>query len=75
MSKSKHTLGEAVLARMSLGAVPMDGHLWFDPKVLRQDTPADKPGDMPATVGFSKVKAPRRWLAKWWPLRRKGQLS
>ena len=35
MSKSKHTLVEAVLARMSLGAVPMDGVYWFDPKALR----------------------------------------
>jgi hypothetical protein len=36
MSKSKHTLFEAVLARMSLGAVPMDGVYWFDPKALRE---------------------------------------
>jgi hypothetical protein len=36
MSKSKHTLFEAVLARMSLGAVPMDGIYWFDPKALRE---------------------------------------
>jgi hypothetical protein len=36
MSKSKHTLFEAVLARMSLGAVPMDGVYWFDPKVMRE---------------------------------------
>jgi len=36
MSKSKHTLVEAVLARMSLGAVPMDGVYWFDPKVMRE---------------------------------------
>jgi hypothetical protein len=26
------TLFQAVLARMSLGAVPMDGIYWFDPK-------------------------------------------
>lgn len=36
MSKSKHTLFEAVLARMSFGAVPMDGVYWFDPKALRE---------------------------------------
>jgi len=36
MSKSKHALFEAVLARMSLGAVPMDGVYWFDPKVMRE---------------------------------------
>jgi hypothetical protein len=36
MSKAKHTLFETVLARMSLGAVPMDGIYWFDPKALRE---------------------------------------
>ncbi len=36
MTKAKHTLFEAVLARMSLGAVPMDGVYWFDPKVLQE---------------------------------------
>ena len=36
MSKSKHTLFEAVLARMSLGAVPMDGVYWFDPEEMRR---------------------------------------
>jgi hypothetical protein len=36
MSKSKHTLFEAVLARISLGAVPMDGVYWFDPKTMRE---------------------------------------
>jgi len=35
MSKAKHTLIEAVLARMSLGAVPMDGIYWIDPKAVR----------------------------------------
>lgn len=29
---SKHSLYEAVLARISLGAVPIDGIYWFDPK-------------------------------------------
>jgi hypothetical protein len=48
MSKSKHTLFEAVLARMSLGAVPMDGIYWFDPKALRERAAkqqAQKDGD------------------------------
>lgn len=36
MSKTKATLLEAVLARMSLGAVPMDGLYWFDPNALRE---------------------------------------
>ena len=44
MSKAKHTLMEAVLARISLGAVPMDGVYWFDPKALaeRARTTAEK---------------------------------
>jgi hypothetical protein len=32
MKTSKHSLYEAVLARISLGAVPIDGIYWFDPK-------------------------------------------
>jgi hypothetical protein len=35
----KHSLYEAVLARISLGAVPIDGIYWFDPKAaVRADT-------------------------------------
>jgi hypothetical protein len=38
MSTSKHSLYEAVLARISLGAVPIDGIYWFDPKAaIRAD--------------------------------------
>ena len=32
MKTSKPSLQEAVLARISLGAVPVDGLYWFDPK-------------------------------------------
>jgi len=42
MSKSKHALAEAILARISLGAVPMDGVYWFDPKALRGRDSSDK---------------------------------
>ena len=35
MSKIKPSVFEAVLARMSLGAVPMDGFYWIDPKWAR----------------------------------------
>ena len=34
MSTSKHSLYEAILARISLGAVPIDGIYWFDPKAI-----------------------------------------
>ena len=40
MKTSKHSLYEAVLARISLGAVPIDGIYWFDPKTAaRTDAP------------------------------------
>ena len=42
MSKSKQALVEAVLARISLGAVPMDGIYWFDPKALRSRDSGDE---------------------------------
>jgi len=32
MSIRKQTLFQAVLARISFGAVPVDGSYWFDPK-------------------------------------------
>lgn len=32
MTTHKQTLFQAVLARISLGAVPVDGHYWFDPR-------------------------------------------
>ena len=39
MNTPKHSLYEAVLARICLGAVPIDGIYWFDPKTTaRADT-------------------------------------
>jgi hypothetical protein len=32
MNKHKQALFQAILARISLGAVPVDGVYWFDPK-------------------------------------------
>ncbi|HEY3785110.1 MAG TPA: hypothetical protein VGL55_07520 [Steroidobacteraceae bacterium] len=32
MSVAKPSLFEAILARLSLGAIPVDGTHWFDPK-------------------------------------------
>jgi hypothetical protein len=48
MKTSKPSLYEAVLARISLGAVPIDGIYWFDPKaagradVSKQSKPAGR---------------------------------
>jgi hypothetical protein len=60
MSTSRHSLFEAVLARISLGAVPMDGIYWFDPKAI---IPADtskrtKARDEPADPDWSPVSQP-----------------
>ncbi len=41
MSTSKNSLFEAVLARISLGAVPMDGIYWFDPKAAAKAAATD----------------------------------
>jgi len=54
MNTPKHSLYEAVLARISLGAVPIDGIYWFDPKAatvraatIRPDTSKQrKPNDV-----------------------------
>ena len=48
MNTRKHSLYEAVLARISLGAVPIDGIYWFDPKATaRPDAPKQcKPNDV-----------------------------
>jgi hypothetical protein len=48
MNTPKHSLYEAVLARISLGAVPIDGIYWFDPKAtVRPDTSKQgKPNDV-----------------------------
>jgi len=85
MSKAKHTLAEAVLARMSLGAVPMDGIYWFDAKGMRHQaggshsSRAECANDSGITaanadVPKSTAKSPG-WLGmKWWPLRRTGEL-
>jgi len=46
MSTRKHSLFQAVLARLTLGAVPVDGSYWFDPKGQNpQESP--KPARVP----------------------------
>jgi hypothetical protein len=34
MKMSRHTLTQTILARLSFGAVPLDGLYWFDPRDL-----------------------------------------
>lgn len=45
MNGHKQTFFQAVLARISLGAVPVDGAYWFDPK----DAPASQACRRPGT--------------------------
>ena len=54
MNTSKQSRFEAVLARISLGAVPMDGIYWVDPK-----------GGSAAADPSKRAKAPR---ANRWPV-------
>jgi hypothetical protein len=88
MSNSKHTLAEAILTRMSLGAVPMDGVYWFDPKAARKQAEsalasagAESPvgGNERMKVssesGQGGGKTPRGIGAIWSFLRRMGEAS
>ena len=52
MSHSKQTLFQAVLARISLGAVPVDGAYWFEPRDVERIL----------------VRKPRRPDADWSPV-------
>lgn len=42
MSVQKQSLFKAVLARISLGAVPVDGPYWFDPKEAGTPAPSKR---------------------------------
>ena len=44
MNHAKRTLTEAVLARISLGAVPMDGFYWIDAKGLQHRSASRRGG-------------------------------
>jgi len=46
MNTHRQTLFQAVLARLSFGAVPIDGSYWFDPKQAGTSRPA-KPAQVP----------------------------
>jgi hypothetical protein len=46
MNTHKQTLFQAVLARISLGAVPVDGSYWFDAKDAGA-TKSSKPARLP----------------------------
>ena len=90
MNHAKRTLTEAVLARISLGAVPMGGFYWIDAKGLQHrvaNSDSSRAADVKpieATTGATaassaqaveaKPKAKSRLAAKWWPLRRTSQV-
>jgi hypothetical protein len=48
MSTQKHTLFQSVLARISLGAVPVDGVFWFDPRTAARELSAARALQGPA---------------------------
>ena len=54
MNKHKQALFQAVMARISLGAVPVDGVYWFDPKDARAAAP-------PATPDTGRSPVSRSW--------------
>jgi hypothetical protein len=42
MSTYKHSLFQAILSRISLGAVPVDGAFWSDPKHIAAAKPSKR---------------------------------
>ena len=69
--KTHKTLFQAILARISLGAVPVDGSYWFDPK--DSGTPAtgapdaETPSAGIPTAGTSKSPGRRAAPGRDWP--------
>ena len=59
--KTHETLFHAILARISLGAVPVDGSYWFDPK------DAGTPGAEVPEAGTSKLPTRRTAPSREWP--------
>jgi hypothetical protein len=75
MSKAKQTQVEAFLARISRGSVPVGGFYWVDPRAVRQAAPA-RPAEAPAVTSTHEgARGFGGRFAKWWPLRRTGELS
>ena len=63
MNIHKHTLFQAVLARISRGAVPVDGAYWFDPKeagAAQSSKPAPVPDADWSPVSLSLSRLLRR---------------
>ena len=50
MDNRKQALYQTMLARISLGAVPMDGLYWFDPRSRPESTSAKRPEAQAAKV-------------------------
>jgi hypothetical protein len=63
MSTRRHSHLETTLARLSLGAVPMDGIYWIDPKAQDQSKKREQPElSRPDPVG-----------TRWWRLIGRGR--
>jgi hypothetical protein len=53
MSSHSHSLFQAILARLSFGAVPVDGVHWSDPREVK--APEPRPSDEVPQVDWSPV--------------------
>ena len=64
MNKHKQALFQAVLARISLGAIPVDGVYWFDPKDAQAAAPPPAPdtGRSPASASWPQTLGRLRWF-------------
>lgn len=66
MNKHKQALFQAVLARISLGAVPVDGVYWFDPKDAQAAAPAPAPaadtGRSPVSPSWPRALRRLQWF-------------
>jgi len=62
MNKHKQALFQAVLARISLGAVPVDGVYWFDPKDARAAPPGPDTGRSPVSPSWPRALGRLQWF-------------
>jgi hypothetical protein len=62
MNTRRQALYQAVLARISLGAVPVDGVYWFDPKDARAAAPAPDAGRSAVSASWPQALGRLRWF-------------
>jgi hypothetical protein len=60
MSTRSPSLFQTILARISFGAVPVDGHYWFDPKNATRPKSRQEPADVDADWSPVSLSVTRR---------------